>query len=508
MLRNQSSFVKNTPDEIFKIIQSLEFEKRAFINGEFVEACKGQVIVKSSPVNGFDLSGISACDQYDVDIAVAAAKQSYESKVWVSKKPNEKREILLKLAQLMEDSREELALLDCIETGRSINNYYFDSIPKAIESLRWFANAVDKTFDHAIQPRANEFATVTKEPLGIVGLITPWNDPLVVAIWKLAPALLMGNSVVVKPAEQSSLSILKVAKLAKKAGVPSGVLNIVPGYGESAGKALALHPDVNGIFFTGSSFVGKKILEYSGQSNMKKVGLECGGKSAFIVSKNCKNIAHSAAVLAQNIFYNQGQICSAPSRLIIQSEVKENFLKLFVKEAEKYIPGNPLDINCKVGGVVSYEQKEKIEKYIANAKNSSATVIEVSPEKRKCQPDNCSVFPIIFDDVEVESELAQEEIFGPVLAVIEVSSLSQAVKVANNSKYGLAASIWTNDFDEAYNVSQSLRVGIVHINSYGDDDESVPFGGAKESGIGKDKSVYAFEEYSNTKTIWSHFNIS
>lgn len=405
----------------------------------------------------------------------------------------------------MEQNIEELALLDTLETGRSLKNYYYDSIPKAIEAMRWFANALDKTYDNAISPRKNSFATVTREALGVVGIITPWNDPLVVAFWKLTPALLMGNSVVLKPAEQSSFSILKVAKLAVEAGIPNGVFNVVPGYGDEAGKSLALHNDVRGIFFTGSTFVGKQILQYSGQSNMKKVGLECGGKSPFIVSNKCNNLKEASRVLAKNIFYNQGQICSASSRLVIHKDIKNEFLKLLVKESRKFIPSNPLSLESEVGAVINQEQKNRIEEHISSGLKSGANIINDIKDSYPFE-NGSYVNPIIFDNVDFNSKIAKDEIFGPVLVVLTVKNIDEAIKVANDSKYGLAASIWTNDYDEAYQVSRLLEAGIIHINSYGDDDESVPFGGIKESGLGKDKSIYAFDEYSNIKTIWMNFN--
>ncbi|MEK7992107.1 MAG: aldehyde dehydrogenase family protein, partial [Thiotrichaceae bacterium] len=490
-------------DNIQQKIAQLKIRKQTFINGQFVDAMSGNIIQKVSPIDGRDLSGISACDATDIDIAVKHAKQAFESKVWVNKPPQEKKRILLKLADLMEVHREELALLDTLETGRAFKNHYFDSIPKSIEALRYFAESVDKYYDHAIPPRPNAFATVTKEPLGVVGLITPWNDPLVVATWKFAPALLMGNAVIVKPAEQSSFSILRVAQLAQEAGVPDGIFNIVTGFGEVAGKALALHPDVAGIFFTGSSEIGKQILQYAGQSNMKKVGLECGGKSPFIVSKHCKNLAKAAQTLAKNIFYNQGQICSAPSRALIDIQIKEQFIELLTQEAEKYIPQNPFDVDTNVGCVVSQTQQDRILGYIEQGKKEGANPISFA--KKDADFNGICVNPTIFIDVSPQSTIAQEEIFGPVLALIETSSMQEAIDIANHSKYGLAASIWTDDLNEAYQVSRELQAGIVHINSYGDDDNTVPFGGIKESGIGKDKSIYAFDEYSYLKTTWTHF---
>lgn len=486
-------------------IQALKIEKRAFINGEYVPAIDGGTMIKNSSIDGRDLSGLSACNHKDIDVAVEIALKTYRSRIWVDKSPTEKKAVILKFADLIENHLEELALLDALETGRSLKNYFYDSIPKAIESMRWFAESIDKIYDNAIPPRKNAFATIIREPLGVVGIITPWNDPLVVAFWKLVPALLMGNSIVLKPAEQSSFSILKVALLAIHAGVPKGVFNVVPGYGTEAGKALALHKDVRGIFFTGSTSVGKQILQYAGQSNMKKVGLECGGKSPFIVSNKCDNLAKAAIVLAKNIFYNQGQICSAPSRLLIHKDIKNKFLDYLIKESDKYIPQNPLSLKSEVGAVISNFQKDKIESYIKDGIESGAKLVTMINDITPI-PGGAYVRPTIFDNVNPNSKIAKEEIFGPVLVVFEVENMYEAIDLANNSDYGLAASIWTNDYDEAYQVSRLIEAGIVHINSYGDDDNLVPFGGVKESGLGKDKSIYAFDEYSDLKTIWMSFN--
>jgi len=493
--------MKNISDKL----HSFTIEKRAYINGRFVDAADGGIIRKASSADGRDISGLASCTEKDIDFAVRTARKNVRSRIWMDKEPQDKKRIILRLADLMEEHTEELALLDTFETGRCYKNYYEDSIPKAIQVVRWFAEGIDKFYDHAIVPRKNTFATITREPIGVVGLITPWNDPLVPAMWKMIPALLTGNSVIIKPAEQSSFSILKVAGLAQQAGIPDGVLNVVPGIGEVAGKALALHNNVDGLFFTGSAQVGKKILEYSGRSNMKKIGLECGGKSAFIVSEKCSQLERAAKVLAQNIFYNQGQICSAPSRAIIANKVKDKFVDLVRKEMEKYIPKNPFDPNSRVGCVVSLKQKEKIEKFIQSGIESGAVIYRCK-NKGDAYQEGYSVVPVIFDQVDPNSLIAQEEIFGPVLCVFGVDDINDAISLANSSRYGLAGAIWTNDLNEAYQVSRLLEAGIVHVNSYGEDDNSVPFGGFKESGIGKDKSIYAFDEYTNLKTTWMHFD--
>ena len=481
-----------------------EIEKRAFVNGEYIDAISGAVISKTLSFDGRKFEGIAACGKADVDIAVAAAQKAYSSGGWSRKTPSERKEILLKLADLMEEHIEELALLDTFETGRAYINYLRDSLPKAIEAVRYFAEAVDKLYDESIPIRGSDTAVIKKVSLGVVGLITPWNDPMVVTAWKFAPALLMGNTVVLKPAEQSSLSAIYLGKLTKEAGIPDGVFNVVPGYGEEAGKALALHKDVRGIFFTGSAEVGKKIMEYAGQSNMKRVALECGGKGPYIVSNKCNRMSEAAEVLAKNMFYNQGQICSAPSRAVVHKSVYDEFIAVLKAESEKYVPGYSFDDANEVGCVVSKEQYDKVNGYIDLAAKEGAKIYRPSLVKEKPKGAIC-ITPAILENVNNNMRIAREEIFGPVLAVIKVDSMEEAVDIANDSEFGLAGAVWTDDVNEAFKLTDRMEVGLVHLNSYGNDDNSSPFGGVKQSGIGKDKSIHAFDKYCDSKTIWMHF---
>lgn len=482
-------------------IDETKIETRAFLNGIYTESKKGAKIIKNSSVTGEKLVEITACDEEDVDFAVSCAKKAFEAGVWSERTLEERKGILLKLAGLMEENREELARLDAYETGRAYRNYLYDSIPKSIEAIRYFAESVDKVYDSAMNPGNQELGLVIREPLGVVCGIVPWNDPMVVAAWKFAPALLMGNSVIMKPAEQSSLSLIRTAALAKEAGIPDGVFQVVTGYGEVAGRALSMHMDVQGVFFTGSSSVGKQILQYSGMSNMKRVGLECGGKSPFVVTEKCGNLKLAAQVLAKNVFYNQGQICSASSRAIIHKSIKEKFLSLLFKEADKYIPSNPYEVENEIGCVVSREQYDKILHYISIGKKEAGNYY--AAKKATDLPEGaCGVFPTVFYDVSPHAAIAQEEIFGPVLTVLEYDTIEEAVKIANDTRYGLAGAIFTDDLNEAYYAVRKIKSGIVHVNSYGDDNNMAPFGGMKESGMGKDKSIYAFDDYSELKTVW------
>ncbi len=484
-------------------IQLLNIEKRAFINGNYQSAQDNTTITKTSPVDGRDLSGLSQCGEQEVNQAVASAQKAFEQGIWSQQPVVKRKSVMLQLARLMEQHRYELALLDTLETGRAFANFFYDSIPKAIEALRYFAEGIDKIYDQSITAEAHSAALLSREPLGVVAAITPWNDPLVVSVWKFAPALLMGNSIIIKPAEQSSFSILKVAQLAQQAGVPDGVLQVLPGDG-STGKLLAKHPQIRGVFFTGSSAVGKKILQYAGQSNMKRVALECGGKSAYIVSRNCRSIERAAKVLAKNMFYNQGQICSAPSRLFIDHSIQEAFTACLKKEMCHYEPAHPFEEDTRVGCVVSEEQKTKIEDYIQYGKETALSRYQI-PQTRQMPEKSCYVLPVLFEFESTDNRLMQEEIFGPVLSMVAYEHVQQAIEWANQSEYGLAAAIWSHDLDEVHQVTRSLQAGLVHVNSYGDDDNRAPFGGIKQSGIGKDKSIYSFDEYSYLKTTWFHY---
>tara|TARA_Y100000591_G_C21850934_1_gene711654 strand:- start:2895 stop:4373 length:1479 start_codon:yes stop_codon:yes gene_type:complete len=481
------------------------FQNKPFVNGEFINPHSKLRIDKISPINGDELSKIPNCGKNDIDYAVQSARQSFLNRKWVDTNINKKKQILFNLANLIEENLNELAYLDTIETGRSIKNYFFDSIPKAIHAIRWFTESVDKYYGKSTLMMKNNFSIITNQPIGVVGIITPWNDPLVVASWKFTPALLMGNSIIVKPSENSTYSILKIAELTKKVGLPKGVFNVVPGLGNKTGKILAKHKDVDAIYFTGSSETGKKILCYSGESNMKKVNLECGGKSPFIVSKNCANLANAAKSLTKHMFYNQGQICSAPSRLLIYKDIKKLFIEMLINNIDRYIPSDPFDMDSEVGCLISKRHKDKISSFIKEGLDSGANIIKYHYSKENLPLNGQYIIPTIFDNVDSNSNFSKSEIFGPVLSIIEFEGSDKAIEIANNTSYGLASSIWSNKIDEIYKYSRLLHSGLVHVNSYGEDDNTIPFGGVKQSGIGKDKSFIAFQEYSITKSICMQF---
>lgn len=409
----------------------------------------------------------------------------------------DRRLMLNRLADAMQAARGELALLDCLETGRALRNYYFDSIPKSIDALRWFANNHHRLQDLPISSPDDSHAKIVHEPVGVVGLITPWNDPLVPAMWKLGASLMMGNSVVIKPSENSTLSLLHVARLAQTVGIPAGVFNVVPGTGAVAGAALASHPDVDVIGFTGSSETAGRVLQYAGQTNLKRVEAECGGKSALIVTKQCSRLPQAAQCIAQNIFYNQGQICSAPSRLIVERSVHDALIPLVVNAAADFQPGHAFDINSNVGSLVSSAQRARVQSFLDEGDRSA---IRLTHFPEPANP--LAVAPTVFDHVDPHSRLAQEEIFGPVLSVVVAEDFQHAIQLANATRFGLAAGIWTDCDHEADVANGELQAGIVHINSWGEDTMEAPFGGIKASGFGKDKSMLAFESYCFRKTIW------
>lgn len=482
---------------ILKIPKNLKIENRPFINGSYINLKKNKFTIRKSPSLDFDLPKLYFCQENEINYAVNSARESFKHGLWKNTEPKEKKKIFLKVAAKVKTKINELSLLDCLETGRAINNFKRDSIPKAIEVIEYFAESIDKIYDSMTPLNIGSMNLITRQPLGVVTGITSWNDPLVPAMWKVCPAILMGNSIVMKPSELSSFSLLKLAELFFKAGLPKGVLNVITGDGSTAQK-LIKHKDVNGIYFTGSTKTGKKISQTASKNSIKKLSLECGGKSSFIVSRNCNNLNKAAKVLAKNIFYNQGQICSAPSRLIIDNKISSSFFEKLFRETEKYIPKNPLDFKSEVGGLISKKHYQNVKKFfqIGLQEKNKVKIFE------KDQWMGGFAFPpVIFYNLKKNSKLLREEIFGPILSCIKYTNIDEAIKIANNSNYGLASSIWSNNFEEVHYVSNLIDSGIIHINCYGEDENNVPFGGIKDSGFGKDKSIFAFNEYTYIKSI-------
>ena len=476
-------------------------ESRAFIGGAYVEALSGAQFDNVNPATGRVLGRISAGDVPDIERAVAAAKAAFEKGAWSRTKPAHRKKVLSAFAQSIFAHREELALLETLDMGKPISDSLKVDIPGAARAIQWYAEAVDKLYDEVAPTGPDALALVTREPIGVVGAIVPWNFPLVMAAWKIGPVLAAGNSLVLKPSEKSPLTAIRVAQLAIEAGLPPGVFNVVPGFGHTAGKALALSMDVGAIAFTGSTATGKLVMQYAAQSNMKRVSLECGGKSPNIVLADYPDLDRAATAAAYAIFFNQGEMCSAGSRLLVQRAARDAVLEKVAEIGRTMTPGDPLDPATRLGAIVDETQMKRVLGYIGTGREEGAKIALGGCRVRE-ETGGYFVEPTVFDGVERSMRVAREEIFGPVLATITFDTVEQAIDIANDVDYGLAAAIWTRDVTTAHRTARALRAGTVYVNCYDADDITVPFGGFKQSGIGRDKSLHAFDKYMELKTTW------
>lgn len=487
---------------IQKAVSNLEFRTKAFIDGKFVDAANGKTFMTENPANGKALAEISACEAEDIDIAVKAARASFEKGSWSRISPDDRKGILLKFADLIEENMNELALLDCLEAGKPIQDCSSIDIPETATCIRWHAEAIDKLYDNVSKTGPENLGLILREPIGVVGAVIPWNFPALMAAWKIGPALAAGNSIILKPAELTSLSALRMAELAAEAGLPKGVLNVLPGFGETAGQAIGLHMNIDMVAFTGSTEVGRLFLNYAAKSNLKRIILECGGKSPQIVMADAPEIDTVAENVFNGAFWNMGENCSCGSRLIVHESLKDRLVERLIELSKTWPVGDPLNPETRVGSMIEKAHMEKVLGYIKAGSSEGAQLV-LGGKRVIEETGGYFVEPTIFDKVNNEMTIAQEEIFGPVLSVISFTTEEEAIEIANNTNYGLAASVYTKDLNTAHRISRALKAGTVSVNCFSEGDMTTPFGGYKESGFfGRDKSIWAHEQYTQLKTIW------
>lgn len=472
---------------------------KMLIDGQWVDAVSGQTFAAIYPGTGATIANVASGDSADVALAAQAARRAFDSGPWPKMNGSERAKLLWKVADLMEQNIEELAELETLNNGKPLLESLRVDLPQSIACFRYFAGWSGKVMGQTIEPeaRANALCYTLREPVGVCGQIIPWNFPIQMAAWKIAPALACGNTVVIKPAEQTSLSILRLGELMMEAGLPNGVVNIITGFGATAGTALVEHPEVDKIAFTGSVEVGKAIMR-SAANTLKKVTLELGGKSPNIVFAD-SNLELAAKYALSGIFFNQGQMCTAGSRIMIERSARDQFMEVLTARAKKMTVGDPLNMKTRMGSLISQEQMERVLGYIEKGKQAGAALV-AGGERVGSQ--GYFVQPTVFDEVQHEMEIAQEEIFGPVASVITFEDVNDALRIANGTRFGLAAGIWTNDIKKALTFAKNVHAGTVWVNTYNMTDNALPFGGYKESGIGRELGPAALEMYTHSKTVW------
>jgi len=486
------------------IATKLKFEGRAFINGKYVNAIDGKKFDTINPATGEKLCVVAKCNHKDVDLAVKVSRKSFNSGVWSRCSPEHRKEVLLKFAELLRKHGNENSVLECVDTGKLVADCINEVANDAPMHFQWYGELIDKVFGKVGPTEPSITSLIVKEPIGVVAGIVPWNFPLMMAVWKMAPALAAGCSVIIKPAEDTPLTAIRVAKIAQEAGIPDGVLNVLPGYGD-LGEALGRHKDVDAVSFTGSTEVGGYFLKYSSESNLKPVALEMGGKSPFIVLEDAKINDDLIDNAINSAFWNGGQNCSANMRQIVHSKVKDEFLDKVIKKVKKLKVGDPLDLKSNMGSMISKGHLQTVDGYIQKGIDEGAKLLSggVSNHKQK----GFFAKPTLFDGLKEKMTIAQEEIFGPVLGVLTVKSDEEALKVASNSKYGLHASVFTQDINRAFHLAKSLPCGTVSVNTFSEGDIKTPFGGYKQSGsLSRDQGTEALNSFLQTKTIWISHN--
>ena len=478
------------------------FRTQAFIDGRFRDAASGATFETENPATGEVIASVAAGDGTDIDLAVAAARRSFEDGRWSRLAPADRKKVLLGFADLIEANAEELATLDSLEAGKPITDTRDVDLPDTVKTFRWYAEAIDKVFDAVAPTGPDALGLIVREPIGVVGAVVPWNFPILMATWKIAPALAAGNSMIVKPSRLSSLSAIRLAELAAEAGVPDGVLNVVPGPGGAAGGGLGRHMDVDKVTFTGSTEVGRLFLQYSAESNLKEVTLECGGKSPALVLASTPDLDLVTEHVLFGALMNMGENCSQGSRLIVHRSVQDELVERLAEGLKAWPVGDPMDPTTRVGPMIEKPHLEKVMGYIERGRAEGARVVSGGSRVRE-DSGGYFVEPTIFEGVRNDMTIAREEIFGPVLSTIPFESEEEGIRLANETSYGLAAAVYTKDLDAAFRVARALRAGTVGVNAYSEGDITTPFGGYKQSGFGgRDKGLEALEQYTEKKTIW------
>ena len=481
-----------TTEEYKAVAAGLTLPTQAFVDGSFRPAKSGNTFDSVNPATGEVIAKVAACGSEDVDFAVQKARDAFEDGRWSRLHPSERKEVLIKLAKLMQRNARELAVMESIDSGKTIFDCETVDVPETIHCIKWHAELIDKIYDQVSPASDDHIAMVVREPVGVVGLVLPWNFPLLMLAWKIGPALAAGCSVIVKPAEETSLTALRIAELAMEAGIPAGVFNVLPGSGADVGEPLGRHMDVDALSFTGSTETGRRFLRYAADSNLKEVTLEMGGKNPAVVLEDAENLDRVAAHVVNGAFWNMGENCSASSRLIVQKGVKDALLERIKAHAREWPMGDPLDPVNRVGALVSSEHFDKVCSYLGKGPQ---VVMGGTAENGFVEPTVLEVTP--------DSPQACEEIFGPVLSVLTVDSFDEAIAMANDTEYGLAASIFTANVKRAIRGARAIRAGTVTVNSFGEGDSSTPFGGFKASGFGgRDNGIHAHDQYTQLKTIW------